>query len=409
MIKNEQEWLESRQQGVGSSDSPVLALKEVFKKTPVDLYINKVSQIEQDTSDNYHFRRGHTYEPLAIKLAEEQLGKKIYAPKNNEERWNDFKVVDPTHPYIYADFDGLREDGWVVEVKSPMQRVADQIKAKGLKDYYQVQGQHLVHVASEGVLPHLGKLPDGCPGVCFIIYECETVSIQIYEIPRNDKMIQAIIDNADEFWNEHVLKKVPPMDFIETSMEIDPVKAEYEIIKGEAWEEAERQYLLATEAAAAAELRLRSAKERIKTAMDAADLKKIITEKGHKFSNIKQSGRTSFDKKALKADYPNIDLTKYDKKGEPFVAFRHYGPKDEAKYGDETLDGQLLTLKDELERFGRGKIDLDVAVDIFDELRNRTELYSRMLSLELQGIEDGMTKAFNQMRAITRTKKEEVE
>jgi predicted phage-related endonuclease len=390
-------WLKSRQTGVGSSDSPVLALppEEVFKKTSLDTYISKKSPIDAEKDgDNVNFRRGHTYEPLAITLAEAKLGMKIYSPQNDHERWNDYQARDPDRPHVYADFDGLREDGWVVEVKSPMQRIADKIRETGLKDYYQVQGQHLVHIASVAELPHLGRLPKGCPGVCFVIYECESVSVQIYEIPRNEQMIEAILSNADDFWFNHVMVDKPPTEnFTPATITIPKQKGEYEPVDGQAWDESVKQLVVADEAFSAAKMRLDAAKERIKTAMEAASLPKAITPDGHKFQYAEQSGRKGLDMKRLLADNPHIKLDDYEKVGKPFKTFRHYGPKDAARWGDETLDGQLLTLKDELGIFERRSVDPDVAVELFDNLRDRTELYMRMLSLELEGLEKGVESA----------------
>lgn len=389
-ISSQMEWLLARQKGVGSSDSPVLALdpSEVFQKTPLDLYISKKSP-PKDEPDNVNFRRGHAYEPLAILLAEQKMGMKIYAPKNEDERWNDYRVQDPDREWIYGDFDGLREDGWVVEVKSPMQRIADRIREAGLKKYYMVQGQHLCHVASVGHLPVLGKLPDKCPGVCFVIYEPEKVEVQIYEIPRDDMAIEAILDNAYRFWHSHIIPEEPPINMTKATVPFVPQKTKYTEIKGDAWTEALRQFLLAKEQVHSAELRMDIAKDRIKKAMADANLDKIVIDGRHKFANAEQAGRKSFDKKAFQAAYPNIDLDKFVAEGKPFRTFRHFGPKNEISWGDETLDGQLLTLKDELQLLGKrsGGMDVDETIEAFDELRARTELYQRMLSMELEVIE----------------------
>ncbi|MCK4791876.1 MAG: YqaJ viral recombinase family protein [Desulfobacteraceae bacterium] len=390
------EWLETRQHGVGSSDSPILALpkKEVFNKSAVDIYISKKQPVKEDKEDNPNFRRGHTYEALACILAEEKLGMKIYSPQNDDERWNDYQVWHPDHPFLFADFDGLREDGWVVEVKSPMQRIADMIRNTGLKSYYIVQGQHLVEHADKCELPHLGRLPNGCPGVCFVIYECEKVAVQIYEIPRDDLMIESIVANAKYFWTEYVLKDVPPTEAVMPQpIKVKGQKAVYEEVKGDAWMEAARQWLIADEAVSAAESRLGVAKKRIITVMGDAGHEKIITENRHKFAYVQRAGQRRVDMKLLLADNPTIDLEKYKRQYDPYFAFNHYGPKDELKYGDETLDGQLLTLKDELNRFGKMTLDQNVAIEMFDELRERAELYARMLSLELEGIETALTDA----------------
>lgn len=405
-ITNEQEWLEARQSGVGSSDSPVLALppEEVFKKTALDVYISKKSP-QKPEPDNVNFRRGHAYEPLAIVIAEQELGMKIYAPKNEDERWNDFRVQDPDREWIYADFDGLREDGWVVEVKSPMQRIADKIRSEGLKNYYQVQGQHLVHIASVGELPYLGKLPDGCPGVCFVIYEPETVSVQIYEIPRNDQMIGAILTNAENFWKNHIEVNEPPVNPLRANISFVPQKSNYKKVSGSAWEEAVSQYTMAKEQEASASVKVSVAKKKIQDALIAAGLDKVIIGNGHKFSFAEQKGRSSFDKKSFQAAYPNIDLSQFETEGKSFRSFRYYGPKEEAKWGDETLDGQLLTLNDELRLLAtRAKsMDIDSKFELFEELRNRSEMYTRMLSLEMENIETSLKNAQEQI--IESTKK----
>jgi predicted phage-related endonuclease len=390
------EWLETRQHGVGSSDSPILALdkEKVFGKENIDVYMSKKQPVKEDTKDQPQFRRGHAYEGLACILAEQKLGKKIYAPQTDDERWNDYQVWHPKYPFLFADFDGLREDGWVVEVKSPMQRIADVIRSVGLKDYYLVQGQHLVEHASACELPHLGKLPNGCPGVCFVIYECENVAVQIYEIPRDDLMISSIIANAKHFWLENVLKDNPPVDApMPQPIKVKGQKAKYEPVSGDAWAEATRQFLLADEAVAASASRLKVAKDRIIKVLQDTGLERVLTDSRHKFSYVQQAGSRRVDMKWLLADNPKIDPEKYRRQYDPFWVFRHYGPKDELKYGDETLDGQLLTLKDELVRFATTSLDTDVAIDMYDELRERAELYARMLSLELEGIETALTDA----------------
>lgn len=408
-ITTQLEWLESRQHGVGSSDSPILALppEKVFKKTALDIYISKKSPVKEDDSDNPNFRRGHVYEPLAIKLAEAKLGQKIYAPKNDDERWNLFQSWHPDIPYMFADFDGLREDGWVVEVKSPMQRVADSIRVHGLKDYYQIQGQHLVELASVCELPFLGKLPDGCPGVCFVVYECEKIDVQLYEVPRNELMIEAILANAQNFWVNHVMKDTPPLDGDPCSPIVIPnTKAEYLPVDGAAWDEAVAQFAMAKEGEASAKGRMDVAKERIIKALGAAGLTKAITGRGWKFSNTTQAGSKRLNLKLLQADHPQLDLDKYKQPGKPSTVFRNYGPKDQAKWGDDTLDGQLLTLKDELERFSKQSVDPEIAIEVFDELRARSDLYTRMLALELEGIQNGLVAA---SEAITKPQKEKAD
>lgn len=414
MSSSELDWLKSRQGGVGSSDSPILALGEVFKKTSVDLYIDKKKTITADDVgiDYAPFRRGHTYEPLALALYEQQYGVKVYYPKTDDERYNQFQVWDPKHSFLFADFDGLCEDMWVAEVKSPMQRVADQIKASGLKDYYQIQAQHLAHHANVCTLPVVGdKWKGKAKGTRVIVYEPENVAVQVYELPIEKKMVKAIIANAKHFWMNHVEAGVPPMD----SQPKQPVKkkakgGKYTQVEGAGWEEAVSRFKLAQERKVAAEKMLATAKHLIidtmgKLKMDAVQVGQF------KFSHKEQAGRSSLDVKALRAALaeievkcpgcshtfkhnPEIDTEDFKKQGAPFMTFRNYGPKSDLKDAEQTddssLDEQLLGLVDELNVFSTRDLDPDHAVTVFDELRERAELYTRVLNMETEQIMEAL-------------------
>lgn len=390
------EWLKRRQRGVGSSDSPVLALGKVFRSTPTTLYTSKIETITDNKvlgeEDNPHLRRGNLYEPLAIAMFEEQTGIKVYSPDGDEERYNDFQVFLPGSP-LYADFDGLCEDGWVLEAKAPLQRVCDSFRSNGVRDYYYVQCHHLAIVANEAQsLPGLGGEWRGkIKGTRLVVYEPENAQVQIVEFPIDQQWGELIRHNADHFWQAVEAREPPRPDEYQQPPKTKK-KAKYTAVDGEAWRQAVERYRLAKERQKQAEAAMEAAKKLLKGVMAEAELDAVQIGPD-KFSYREQAGARRFNTDLLKADFPDLDLEKYKVRGEPFRAFRHYGPKDRAETGDETLDKQVLTIQRELEEFAGRELSLSEAMEEFDDLRGRADLYASVLEAELEDITDAVEAA----------------
>lgn len=393
------EWLKGRQAGVGSSDSPVLALGEVFKHTPVDLYIDKKKTLEAEdllsVADNPHFRRGHTYEPLAAAMYEATSGIKIFAPVTDEERYKTFQVWDPDSP-MFADFDGFCEDGWVLEIKSPMQRVADSFRTTGIRDYYMIQSMHLAHCANVCPLPFLGadaeKWLGKIKGTRVVIYECENVALQVIELPFDPDMIKVIRSNAIRFWNENVVPSLPPAAKKYEQPVTKKQKAKYAQQEGKAWKDAVNTFKMAKERELAAKRGMDAAKRMISEVMSESE-QEAVQVGPHKFLYRQVAGRKSFSKSALQADFPDLDLSKYEVQGKPHVQFNYYGPKDRPKTGDDTQDSQIVTVELELREFAGKDIDIELGIEEFDELRARADLYAAMLEMELGQIRGAIEEA----------------
>jgi hypothetical protein len=213
------------------------------------------------------------------------------------------------------------------------------------------------------------------------------------ELPIDGPMIGAILENARTFWANHVIPSIPPVD----KSPAQPVIAKqsggkYDQIEGDAWRKAVDQLLLAKEQEIMAKIRIASAKETITTAM--AELGKTAVQMGqHKFLYREVPGRKTFDKKALQADFPDLDLTKYERQGSPFHLFNHYGPKDSMK-GDVAGDGSsIMSIHMELEEIANKKLDSDAAMMLFDDVRSRAELYASILEMDLAAIRSGINQA----------------
>lgn len=393
------EWLRARLSGIGSSDAPVLVLGKLFGRTPVHVYIDKTRTpdqvIDNDGEHDDNLRRGNTYEPIAIEKFRALHGAQVWAPTTDAERYNDYRRTLPYLPAMYADFDGATTDEWVVECKAPLQFVCDKIRENGLKDYYQIQAQQLAHVAFAVGTPAFG--PGLCKGTIVVVYEPERACVQIVRVPRDPEMGANLERLIGRFWQEHVIRRVPPLEWGKNLTLPTPapkgVKDKYTPVIGAAWDEAVHDLLLAKDLAQSAERREAAAKAVIQSAMALAELDRVAVG-GVNLSFAVQQGRKAVNLALLAAEHPEIDLTKYEERGDSFRSFRVYPPKRRATVDDAAgMDEALTTLSGELEQFARADLDAEAATVLFDDLRARADVYAAMLRSELSAIEIGMERA----------------
>ena len=403
-IAREVEWLRTRLTGVGGSDAPVLFLGELFKRRAWDLYMDKTRRPEQITEaevlegkENPAFRRGHTYEPIAIDLYRQHLAAvgsaaTVHAPDDSSARYGSFRLTDPDAPHRYVDLDGCRSDGWVVEVKSPSQGVCDWIRSNGVKDYYQIQAQYEAGIVDKTGCPGFG--PGQCKGTILVIYEPERIALQVYEVPKDQELIDATFGLVDRFWSEHVIPRNPPTNWVtEDAPQISAKGGRYQPVDSAALTEAAALLQAARDNEAAARHRAEVAKANVVELLEGLGEERIILPTGIKLSNTVQAGRSSIDIKALKADHPEIDWTRYERPGKPFRTFRVYGLK---KYDPEELelDGALGTVSGELDAYSRRQwADIEEASVVYEELRQRAEFYRAAMQAELADIDRKLDKA----------------
>jgi hypothetical protein len=390
----ERQWLERRQCGIGSSDSPVIVLGGVYDTRSIDTYLSKVNPIGE-REDNPHFRRGHFYEPLALALSEQQTGIKVYAPETDVERYINYQCWDPDRPWMFSDFDGVMEDGWIAEVKAPMQRVADRIASEGIEDYHLVQSHHHNHIANVAERIPVGP---GCftdrwrgkiKGTRLIVFEVEKVQIQVYEIPYDQAFIGDLLERCRCFWEDHVVPRKPPYQMVQPPKKVKKQGGKYTLVEGDAWDEAAHKLAFAKQMKAAAERRLEDAKQTIKEAMRAAEYERIMLPDGNKFQLGMQT-RRSLDIARILVDYPGFLIDAYKVTGKPYEVFRHYG-------GAEVVDGaegDINSLREQLDAYADRDMDAELAASEYDRLRDQAEWYNQHLKDELQGLNDGMLNAY---------------
>lgn len=196
------EQLKGRKLGIGGSDSSaVLGLSRW--KNPLQIFLEKTSETleniyeEQDNGPAYF---GNILEDIVAQEFEKKTGKKVE------------KVVEqlshPDYPFLIGNIDRrvVGEDA-VLECKTTSAWNDKYWEDEDVPMEYLVQTMHYMAVTGY----KKGYLAVLIGGNKFVWKE----------IQRNDELIQKIVDREVHFWNEFVLKKIPPaIDGSEASSKI---------------------------------------------------------------------------------------------------------------------------------------------------------------------------------------------
>lgn len=211
-----EEWLETRKQGIGGSDASKILNVNPWA-TPLDLYIDKTSPVISEKSENwFRLDYGNLIEPLIRKWYASESGYKVY---------NDTKMYShPDYPWMIADCDFIAEtpEGEIIggEIKSTSPRNIEDDWAPGilgmggkLPYHYEVQVRHYMAVR------------DIDRFIVLCIYgncESQIIPVQVY---RDMEWEACLIEAEAQFWNEHVVPRIPPAGGI-TPASLETVRAE---------------------------------------------------------------------------------------------------------------------------------------------------------------------------------------
>jgi putative phage-type endonuclease len=176
----------SRNQGIGSSD--VAAILGLSKwKTPLDVYLSKVSPIE--STPTRQMVRGIICEPLVIEFL--KIDKNIVVVERNKRVFND------VYPFLTTEIDAIDESGLQIEIKTSN---AFMSKFWG-DDIESIPIEYLAQIYwSMGI-----NKKQNCLLAVLIDFD-----VKYYQIKQNNKFFNAAVLTMVDFWNEHIIKKIPP-------------------------------------------------------------------------------------------------------------------------------------------------------------------------------------------------------
>ncbi|TDM32695.1 hypothetical protein ETI03_03070 [Macrococcoides canis] len=183
-----EEWLKARQSGIGGSDAgTILGVNKWKSKT--QLFFEKVNPELKQQVDNEFIYWGNVLEDVVAKEFETRTGKKVR--KNNK------MLRHPEHEFMLANLDRvIVGEKALLECKTTSQYNIDQWKDEEIPASYLCQIQHYMAVTGYEKA-YIAVL---CGGNQFIWKE----------VPRDDELIEIIINAEKDFWYNNVLAGVIP-------------------------------------------------------------------------------------------------------------------------------------------------------------------------------------------------------
>jgi len=194
-----EQWLEERRKGIGGSDiGAILGLNPY--KSALEVWHEKVKGYTKEEKENIAAELGIYLESwLAGKF------KKWFAKNNNgvniEPQRMPFILQHPDYPYIRCNLDFVFEDPTIletsaIECKTTNEFARDDWGEDKIPDSYYLQGQQQLLIT-------------GYQRVYFP-YLIGNRRFDVLVIERNESVIENIIKTATDFWNNYVLKQIPP-------------------------------------------------------------------------------------------------------------------------------------------------------------------------------------------------------
>lgn len=186
---DEAAWLSARKNGIGGSDAAAVAGLNPYE-SPLSVYYNKTGETP-DKASTEAMRQGADFEEYVAQRFTEAKGKKV-------KRCN-YILRSLAHPYMIADVDRMivGEDA-LLECKTTLNRDGYTFEGTDFPQYWYCQCMH--YFATLGIKKiYLAVLVYGR-------------GFHVLELNRADfeDEIAALISLEGAFWNDHVLKGVPP-------------------------------------------------------------------------------------------------------------------------------------------------------------------------------------------------------
>jgi putative phage-type endonuclease len=181
------EWLELRRQGLGGSDSAAIIGLDRYRSA-FDVYAEKVG-LKTEQPDNEAMRQGRDLEQYVAERFMEATGKKV--------RRRNAILQHPEYPFMTANI-----DRWVVgenagfEAKTTSVLNRTKFAQGEYPPNYYVQCMHYMAVTGADRW--------------YLAVLVLNKAFYVFTIERDEAEIQTLIDAEKDFWENHVLKQIPP-------------------------------------------------------------------------------------------------------------------------------------------------------------------------------------------------------
>ena len=196
------QWLKYRKQGIGGSDAGAVCGFNPYR-TALQVYQDKTTD-ETEEIDNEAMRQGREFEDYVARRFTEATGKKV--------RRANAMFYDEANPFMLADVDRMVVgENAGLECKTASPYMADKWKDGKIPLSYQIQCYHYMSVCNAQAWY-----------IAVLIYGRD---FKFYRLERDEKMLADLVRIEEDFWENHVLKRVLPDP--DGSKLADSVIAEY--------------------------------------------------------------------------------------------------------------------------------------------------------------------------------------
>jgi len=182
-----EQWLELRKKGIGGSDSAAIVGLDRYR-SPFDVYADKLG-LKPEIPDNEAMRQGRDLEQYVAERFMEATGKKV--------RRRNAVLQHPEHHWMLANI-----DRWVVGENAGLECKTTSVLNRAkfsqgeFPPSYYVQCMHYMAVTGAERW--------------YLAVLVLNKAFHVFTIERDDAEIQALIEAEKDFWENHVMKQIPP-------------------------------------------------------------------------------------------------------------------------------------------------------------------------------------------------------
>ena len=182
-----EQWLELRKKGIGGSDSAAIVGLDRYRSA-FDVYAEKIG-LKPEQPDNEAMRQGRDLEQYVAERFMEATGKKV--------RRRNAMLQHPEYPFMLANI-----DRWVVGENAGLECKTTSVLNRAkfnqgeFPPNYYVQCMHYMAVTGADRW--------------YLAVLVLNKSFHVFTIERDEAEIQALIVAEKDFWENHVLKQIPP-------------------------------------------------------------------------------------------------------------------------------------------------------------------------------------------------------
>lgn len=287
-----------RQTYIGASEiSAVMGLDRW--KTPLDLF-NEKRGLSRPFEGNAHTARGNRLEAIAAEYYTEQTGYQLRRCRT------EFTHLGIIRGHVDRVVVGEKR---LVEIKCPANAAFRKLQREGLPESYIIQAQ---------VYMFLAKMPK----LTFVIFCADLWDAAIFDLDYDETIACTAINAAINFWNDHIETGTPPEQPSGDSGQLEIAK-----FGGSVTVRDDDTFTAKAQALSEAINLKRDAEELFEIAkkdiLDAVEGECGIYEGGGlRIYYTESPGRQTLDKKAVAA--AGIDLSPFEKQGNPFKTFKTY-------------------------------------------------------------------------------------